>query len=197
MNWREKVNKELAAKPLRTRATELLTSMVLAGIACTFLSLLAVMMIGGTTAAERIPLHLWLSIVSTASCWAILGVNKWAEGRFEDQIPMRMAMLTAGAGVGLLAAGVSQALLIGVPQMHEWGIDHHDALLMEVTNYDRHYSPAQYGPQSVVPGAMISVMYFACCSSRSVGGGWPSIPVARGSAWSASAWRSAGRGSRI
>ncbi|MGI9457729.1 MAG: serine/threonine-protein kinase [Aeoliella sp.] len=162
MNWRDKVNKELAAKPLRQKLTELLTSMVLVGIVCLFLSLLAVLVIGlEQPAGTQVPLHLWLTVVSTAGCWAILATSKFCEGRFEDQIPARMTLLAAGAGVGLLAFVLTQALLIGVPRYNDFGVDAHDTVLSEFFQVDLSRNIAYQSADTASPDMMLSVAYFA------------------------------------
>ena len=161
VDWRAKVNKELAGKSIRTKSTELLTAMVFAGVLCTFLSLMAALAVGGHLGTERVPLHLWISIVSTASCWVILATNKFCEGRFEDQIPLRMAQMVGGAVVGLLAWGVSNALLIGVPSAHDVGLSPHDSLYQELFQMDTSEIVARESSNAVVPNVLVSMAYFS------------------------------------
>ncbi|WP_425396276.1 serine/threonine-protein kinase [Aeoliella sp.] len=164
--WKEKVHEQLRVKPFRQRATELLTSMVLSGILCTFLSLLAVVIVGGASTSERIPLHIWLTGVTTVGTWVVLMTSKFTEGRFEDQIPMRLWQLVGGAVVGLVAWGLASALLMGVPQVNDMGPGFHDSFLGEVLNlpeseYLKSHGGQAHGQRLVAPSALLSVMYFS------------------------------------
>lgn len=160
-NWKEAVHKQLAAKPMRQRVSELLTAMVLSGILCMFLSLLAVMIVGGASSSERMPLHLWLSAVSTVGCWVALATAKFTEGRFEDQIPMRMWQLMGGAVMGLVAFGLAQVLLIGLPYNNDIGVGYHDTLLQEVFDLSQSEYVAWQGRHAASPDVLLTVMYFS------------------------------------
>ena len=155
-DWRTKVNRELAAKPARDKFTEVLTSMVLSGLVCSFLSTLVVM-----TMAGEAGLAVWMSIVSTFGSWIVLGVSKFTEGRFEDQIPARSSMMLGGAALGLLAALTADALLIGIPQYHDFGIDYHDSLMVELFELDRSAGLQKIESQSVLPSTFVTVIHFA------------------------------------
>jgi len=157
MNWREKVHKELVAKPLREKSTELLSSMVLVGVVCTFLSLLVALALGAAGGSQPVPIGLWLSVVSTVGCWAILAISKFTEGKFEDQVPLRILLLGAGAGVGLLATGLTQTLLMGLPYDVDFGIRYHDSMLANLFDSNR----SENMPQSFAPDVMLSVAYFS------------------------------------
>ncbi len=161
IDWQQRVRQELAAKPFSKLATELLGSMVVAGIVCGFLALLVDLVIGAGNSADTIPLTLWTWLVSTLGCWGILATAKFTEGRYEDQIPMRGAMLVIGAGVGCFAWWLSQTMMIGLPMSHEIGIGLHDSLISEAL--DRPFDPVSpaHAPGKAFPSAVLSVIYFA------------------------------------
>ncbi|MCO6044968.1 protein kinase [Aeoliella sp. ICT_H6.2] len=160
-SWKEKVHERLRDKPLRQRATELLTSMVLSGILCAFLAMLAVVVVGGSTPGERLPLYLWLTGVTTVGTWVVLVTGKFTEGRFEDQIPMRLWQLVGGAFVGLVAWGLATTMMTGVPYMHDAGIGFHDSLLDELLNMSEGDYVQWQSQHLASPDALLSVMYFS------------------------------------
>ncbi|QDU58834.1 serine/threonine-protein kinase [Aeoliella mucimassa] len=160
-NWKEQVHKELSQKPLRDRATELLSAMVLSGIVCTFLSLLIVVVVGGNSSVERMPLHLWLSSVSTLGCWVVIAVSKFTEGRTEDQVPMRMWQMAGGSLVGLAAWGLAYELMIGVPYVNDAGVRFNGSMLSEVLDSNQSDYLQWYGTNAVLPDLMLCVMYFS------------------------------------
>ena len=160
-NWREEANKKLAAKPLREKTTELLSAMVLSALLCTFLSLLAVFVISGVSGKSyAFPLHLWFSIVTSVSCWVILAVNKFSEGRFEDQMPARVLMMIAGAALGLLSFSVSEQLLISVPFDRNMSIGIHESMLAGIYRQNGSLN-TPFSRDGVVITGLISVLYFA------------------------------------
>ena len=66
-------------------------------------------------ASRRTPacmaVHLWLALVGTLGSWAILVPAKFAEGKLEDQVPMRITLLLLGGLVGVAAWFLSDALM--------------------------------------------------------------------------------------
>ena len=159
--WKEQVQKELAAKSWRDLLTELLGSMVVSGIICTFLSLLAVVVVGGNSSVERMPLHLWLSSVSTLGCWVVLIVAKFTEGRVEDQIPMRMWQMGGGSLIGLAAWGFAHLIMIGVPYSEEAGLDFNDSMLPHVLELSRSQYLQWHSSHAVLPDLILCMMYFS------------------------------------
>ena len=160
VGWKELAQKELAAKSWRERLTELLSSMVLSGIVCTFLSLLVVVLVGGNTSVERIPLHLWLSSVSTIGCWVVLAVSKFTEGRVEDQVPMRMWQMVGGSLMGVAAWALSYALMIGVPAQQGAGLSFRESMIPSLLDLNQSQYLEWYGTNAVRPDVMVCVMYF-------------------------------------
>jgi hypothetical protein len=114
-NWRDRVNQELVAKPLRAKWAELLGSMLMAACVAALASLIAPVLMGIRGTSDGLALYLWLALVGTLGSWAILVPSKFAEGKVEDQVPMRVTLMLLGGLVGLAAWGLSDALLVQMP----------------------------------------------------------------------------------
>jgi hypothetical protein len=130
-NWRDRVNQELIAKPLRTKWSELLGSMLMAAIVAALASLIAPILMGIHGTSDGLALYLWLALVGTLGSWAILVPSKFVEGKVEDQVPMRVTLLLLGGVVGLAAWGLSEALLVQVPALKDFestGVISHEIL---------------------------------------------------------------------
>lgn len=117
-NWRERAMQELAAKPKREKVSELLGSMLLAALFASLAALIAPLLLSDQSAPERVAAHLWLATVGTLGSWAILVPAKFAEGKLEDQVPMRLVLLGLGALVGVAGWFLGDVLLM---QMPNWG----------------------------------------------------------------------------
>ncbi len=122
-NWRDRANQELAAKPLRQKLSELTGSMIMAAIFATVAACIAPVIMGSHGSAESLPLYMWLAVVGTLGSWAVLVPAKFAEGKLEDQVPMRITLLALGALVGLAAWTLASVLLIQVPSMGDGVFD--------------------------------------------------------------------------
>ena len=118
-NWRDRANQELAAKPFRAKTSELLGSMLMAAIIAALASLIAPVLMGIRGTSDGLALYLWLALVGTLGSWAVLVPSKFAEGKVEDQVPMRVTLLLLGGLVGLAAWGLSEALLVHIPSAKE------------------------------------------------------------------------------
>ena len=95
-NWRDRANQELAAKPLREKLSELIGSMIMAAMFAAVAACIAPLMLGRQwRRPTALPLYMWLAIVGTLGSWAILVPAKFAEGKLEDQVPMRITLLAA------------------------------------------------------------------------------------------------------
>jgi hypothetical protein len=114
-NWRDRVNQELAAKPLRTKSSELLGSMLMAAFIAAIASLIAPVLTGTAGSTSGMALYLWTALVSTLGSWAILVPSKLAEGKVEDQVPLRVTLLLLGGIVGLAAWYIGDELLVQLP----------------------------------------------------------------------------------
>ena len=113
-SWRERVQQQLAEKPLREKLRELVGSMFMAAVVAFVVALLAPALDFGSSAT-----FLWLAIVGTLGAWAVMIPAKFVEGRLEEQLPMRLFMLLVGGVVGLAAFGVDQALYVDLPRVYE------------------------------------------------------------------------------
>ncbi len=109
---RRQVGKELAARSIRQRATELCGSMLVAAVIASIASILASMLVSWQI---DIAVIIWMALVGTLGSWSIMIPAKIAEGRVEDQSPMRFAQLVLGAAVGAAAYGLAGALMLSIP----------------------------------------------------------------------------------
>ena len=118
-SWRQQANRQLASKPARDRITELCGSMLLAAVIASVLSFLA-----GSLISEKgdLPwtLLLWMAVVGTLGSWAVMLPAKFAEGRVEDQAPMRFIQLITGALVGMAAWGLADLLIPPMPVFRDF-----------------------------------------------------------------------------
>lgn len=161
LGWRDEAWKHLAEKPLRTKATELIGSMLMSTALCTGGSLLATLLLEGMIGSGREQLvFLWLAMVTTLGCWAVLVTNKLTEGRVEDQTPMRGLLLSLGAGVGLVAGLLSVGLPVGLPHQRDYGPELNNSFAHEMWDFPGVTSllGIDGGLQVTVP---LSVAYFA------------------------------------
>jgi hypothetical protein len=161
--WRDQAMREIAAKPLRDKTTELLGSMLLAGAACIALSAICAVTVtnSGTDFGSALPTFLWLGSVTTIGCWSVLVTSKLTEGRVEDQVPPRAMQLVLGSLLGVVAWGITSVLWIGLPYSNEIGIRPHDSLAGEMFNWHNDYFATQWPNASVAPTLGVSVGYFA------------------------------------
>jgi serine/threonine protein kinase len=118
-NWRDRVNQQLAAKPLREKLTELLGSMLLAAIFSAVAACALPLLSNTQSSSELTATYLWLTIVGTLGSWAILVPSKFAEGKLEDQVPMRITLMLLGALLGLVAWGIADGLMLKTPGWRE------------------------------------------------------------------------------
>jgi predicted lipid-binding transport protein (Tim44 family) len=154
-NWRDRANQELAAKPFRQKLSELLGSMIMAAVFAALAACIAPVMLGASGSFnDRLPVHLWLALVGALGSWAILIPAKFAEGKLEDQVPMRITLLAAGALVGMAAWMLSDALLISVPSWREPVDAGRGLVSQEMLGLDRPHS-------GLNPDAIVFMTYFA------------------------------------
>ena len=118
-NWRDSARRELAAKPLRDKLSELTGSMILAAMIAAVAACIGPMLLGSQPASEGLAMHLWLATIGTLGSWAILVPTKFAEGKLEDHVPMRVTLLALGALVGFAAWWLGDALLLKTAQWSE------------------------------------------------------------------------------
>jgi serine/threonine protein kinase len=118
-NWRDRVNQQLVAKPLREKLTELLGSMLLASVFAAIASSVIPLLSSNQPTSEVMATYVWLTIVATLGSWAVLVPAKFVEGKLEDQVPMRITLMLLGALLGLIAWGVADGLMLKMPGWRE------------------------------------------------------------------------------
>jgi hypothetical protein len=153
-NWRDAARRELAAKPLRDKVSELMGSMMLAALICAVTATVGPMLLGSQPSSERWAMHLWLMTIGTLGSWAILIPSKFAEAKLEDQVPMRVSLLAFGAMVGIVGWLVGDTLLLKSPG---WGepIDAHLGLISnELLGWPT-------SNESITPSLAVFMSYFA------------------------------------
>jgi hypothetical protein len=70
----------------------------------------------------QLEFYAWLTLTTTLASWAIMIPGKLAEGRVEDQAPLRFAQLVLGALVGLLSWAIADKLMLSLPIWPNAGI---------------------------------------------------------------------------
>jgi hypothetical protein len=156
-SWRYAAYQELAAQPVRRRASSILASMLLAAAIAPVASLLACLFTIRDFNAE---LFLWAAIVGTLASWTVLIPGQLAEGRIEDQAPMRFIALLTGAFVGFIAWGVAQALYLDLPASREF-IRPNETLSAEVLEWRSEALTQGYERQAVALPLAHYAAYFA------------------------------------
>jgi hypothetical protein len=123
-SWRDRAKTELMAKPMRDKLTEMMGSMLLAAIFAAVASAVAPLLMSQQPASDSMATYLWLTMVGTLGSWAIIVPSKLAEGKLEDQVPMRLTLLLCGALLGAVAWFLASSLFLNLPQMdHGIAID--------------------------------------------------------------------------
>jgi len=119
-SWRQHLRRHLAERSLRDRLTELVGGMLRAAVVATVTSLLVCLLLFGSNQWE---LFTWMSLTTTLGSWAVMIPSKLAEGKVEDQAPLRFAQLVLGALVGLLAWSNADLLMLAMPVWNNAGIE--------------------------------------------------------------------------
>jgi serine/threonine protein kinase len=114
-NWRDRAAAQLAAKPLREKLTELLGSMLLAALFSAVAACVVPLFSGSQVTSEITATYFWLAIVGTLGSWAVMIPAKLIEGKLEDQMPMRIALMLLGALLGVAAWGFAAGLMTHLP----------------------------------------------------------------------------------
>lgn len=125
-SWRQHLRQYLANRPVRERLTELLGGMLWSAAVAAVASLLICLVLFGTKQPE---LFLWMTLTATLASWAVMIPSKLAEGKVEDQAPLRFAQLVLGAVVGLLAWSIADGLELALPAWGGAGIGPADSLM--------------------------------------------------------------------
>jgi len=119
LSWQERVRQYLATKSPRERSAELVGAMFLAGIVSAVATLMVCLI---TMQPVELEVYLWLTIVVTIACWAIMIPAKLLEGRVEDQAPMRSIQFVSGAFVGVAAWALARWMMVPVFAWNKMGI---------------------------------------------------------------------------
>jgi hypothetical protein len=117
--WRDRANQQLAAKPLREKLSELLGSMLLAAVFAAIGAFIVPIVLRNQPESEQFAAQIWLAIVATLGSWAVLVPAKFAEGKVEDQTPLRLTLLLLGTLVGLAAWVLGDILMLKTPGWRE------------------------------------------------------------------------------
>jgi hypothetical protein len=105
----------LALKPARQRLTELVQSLFISGLVATVVWMAMFVVQSYRAATPRAEQAAWLLLVSMAGTWAVLIVSKTWEGIAGDTAVRRFILMVVGMGVGLVAAGLADWLLVELP----------------------------------------------------------------------------------
>jgi eukaryotic-like serine/threonine-protein kinase len=127
---------------------------LLAALFAALAASVAPLLLAEQAASENAAVYLWLAMVGTLGSWAILVPAKFAEGKIEDQVPMRIVLLLLGAVVGVAAWFLGDVLLLRVASWDEpVGLDV-GLLSQEALHWSRL-------PNAVNPSLPHYVAYFA------------------------------------
>jgi hypothetical protein len=129
----------LLRKPPRQRLTELVQSLLLSGLAATAVWIALIILQSYRAVTPRPEQAAWILLVSIAGTWAVLVVSKMWEGIAGDASIRRFLLMVVGMGVGLLAAGLAELLLVDLP--HEPGFPHPISYPMPSSFYSDHGTP--------------------------------------------------------
>jgi hypothetical protein len=148
-SWRDRANRELTAKPLREKVSELLGSMLLAAMFASLAACIAPLVLASQAGSTRIASYIWLATIGTLGSWAVLVPSKFTEGKLEDHMPMRIGLTALGALVGLAAWFVGDTLLLHSPGWGEpvdvgHGLLSHEMLGWPATEEGANPAPAIY-----------------------------------------------------
>ncbi len=119
--WNKKTVPVLPARTKRERFTELLGSMALGAVVCLVMPLVLSLLLGNSATDQTVWLdrYAWVAVVSIAGTWSVLAATKFWEGRTGEPALRRFWMLVIGLGLGVVAYGTQQGLLVQLPHMFE------------------------------------------------------------------------------
>ncbi len=116
LGWREKPQPALLVKPVRQRFTELAGSLLIGTLTAAITCIVAVLIEGYfiSSVPPKPEQFTWLLLVGTVCVGAVLAPAKYWEGYRGDPILRRFLMMVLGMCVGVIAFGLSEALLVGL-----------------------------------------------------------------------------------
>ncbi|MEX2138340.1 MAG: serine/threonine-protein kinase [Pirellulales bacterium] len=120
--WRPrgKITPVLELGTPRERITELVGSLIIAGIVALVVSLVMVVISGGRVESNQ---FVWLAFSAIAGAWAVLIPGKLFEGREGDPIVRRFVFLVIGLLVGAVSYGFSDLLMVRLPNGVDWDLN--------------------------------------------------------------------------
>ena len=128
--------------------------MLLAAIVAALAACVAPLLLRGQPNSEQMATYVWLAVVGTLGSWAVLVPAKFAEGKVEDQVPLRISLLLLGTLVGVAAWFLGDALMLKMPGWRE-PIDVGSGIIThEMLGWPRNSSSAN-------PPIAVYVAYFA------------------------------------
>ena len=119
--WLRRHEKPAAAtivEPPRERVTQLIGSLlisVLAAVAMCLVMVLIESLHADAAAAAQLEQSVWLLLVGVIGSWSVLVLSKLWEGVRGDPMVRRFILMIVGMGVGAVAFGASQWLMVGLP----------------------------------------------------------------------------------
>ncbi len=108
----------MLVKPPRQRLTELVGSLLAGSLVATAACAVMMLIEGYRADAAGVPRpeqFAWLLLVSIAGTWAVLVPSKYWEGFRGEPMLRRFLLMVLGMGLGAIAFGLSEALLVGLP----------------------------------------------------------------------------------
>ena len=160
-DWMPAAYRQLREMPFRDKAGGYIVSLLGSAIVCALLSLGALIFNPDMRAVDLQAFWLWMSVTTTLGSWAVISITRFSEGRFEDQVPMRTLMAGGGLLLGTVAFGLGHALMIGVPDIQDFGVDPNDTMFHELLDVPRTSHTAWHAPNMAHVEFVSSVVYFA------------------------------------
>ncbi len=113
-SWYKRARADMAAKSPQQWTTELVGSLLTSAAASAVIAVVMMLIAGANVQSQFqswAPQYLWLTIVSTLGCWAVLIPAKCWESHPGEQLLRRFGMLIFGLVLGAVACGVASLLM--------------------------------------------------------------------------------------
>ncbi len=108
----------MVLEPPRERLTELIGSLLVSALAVAVMSVVMVLIESYRADAVNVPRpeqFAWLLLVGGFGAWSVLITSKFWEGRRGEALLRRFLLMVIGLGVGLVAFGLSEMLMVSLP----------------------------------------------------------------------------------
>lgn len=106
-------------KPLAVRVTDLIGSLLVAAAVTAAMCVVMLLILGYRGVPLQIEQCAWLYLVSLAGAWFVLTATKYWEGSRGERMLRHFIFMTIGLGLGLVAFGVAEVLLVRLPIDHD------------------------------------------------------------------------------